>query len=118
MCGICGICHFDSDAQVESRDIERMNTRLAHRGPDQEGIWCSGSVGLGHRRLSIIDLSEAASQPMTNEDGSLILVFNGEIYNFQPLRDHSFMEFTATIPLVQKIRNGEKSIFLNARSVI
>ena len=63
-----------------------MTGTLAHRGPDGEGLHLDGPVGLGHRRLSIIDLSEAASEPMTNEDGSLWLVFNGEIYNFRELR--------------------------------
>jgi len=63
-----------------------MSGTLAHRGPDGEGMHLDGPVGLGHRRLSIIDLSEAASEPMTNEDGSLWLVFNGEIYNFRELR--------------------------------
>ncbi len=63
-----------------------MSGTLAHRGPDGEGMHLDGPVGLGHRRLSIIDLSEAASEPMTNEDGSLWLVFNGEIYNFPELR--------------------------------
>ncbi len=63
-----------------------MAGTLAHRGPDGEGVHLDGPVALGHRRLSIIDLSEAASEPMTNEDGSLWLVFNGEIYNFREIR--------------------------------
>ncbi len=63
-----------------------MTETLAHRGPDAEGHHLDGPVALGHRRLSIIDLSEAARQPMTNEDGTLWIVFNGEIYNFRELR--------------------------------
>jgi len=63
-----------------------MSGTLAHRGPDGEGVHVDGPVALGHRRLSIIDLSDAASEPMTNEDGSLWLSFNGEIYNFRELR--------------------------------
>ena len=63
-----------------------MAGTLAHRGPDGEGAHVDGPVALGHRRLSIIDLSEAASEPMTNEDGSLWLTFNGEIYNFREIR--------------------------------
>jgi asparagine synthase (glutamine-hydrolysing) len=63
-----------------------MSERIAHRGPDGEGTWIGGSIGLAHRRLAIIDLSQDAHQPMTNEDGSLLLVFNGEIYNFVELR--------------------------------
>ncbi len=59
---------------------------LVHRGPDADGCHVDGPIALGHRRLSIIDLSQAADQPLTNEDGSLWLVFNGEIYNFRELR--------------------------------
>ncbi len=64
-----------------------MSSRLTHRGPDGEGAHISGNVGLVHRRLAIIDLSSDALQPMTNEDGSLWLVFNGEIYNFIEIRE-------------------------------
>jgi asparagine synthase (glutamine-hydrolysing) len=84
MCGICGMVGFgDADLLRQQRD------RLAHRGPDRAGaiFFELEKVGLGHRRLSIIDLSPDADQPMTQEDGSLWLVFNGEIYNFQELRD-------------------------------
>ena len=63
-----------------------MNAVLAHRGPDDAGIRCDGQIGLAHRRLSIIDLSPAGHQPMSNEDGTIWIVFNGEIYNFQSLR--------------------------------
>src|SRR5574337_1830219 len=63
-----------------------MNAALAHRGPDGEGIYVRGPVGLGHRRLAIIDLSDDARQPMANEDGSVMITFNGEIYNFMELR--------------------------------
>jgi asparagine synthase (glutamine-hydrolysing) len=63
-----------------------MNAALAHRGPDGEGVYVKGPVGLGHRRLAIIDLSEDARQPMANEDGSVMIIFNGEIYNFTELR--------------------------------
>jgi asparagine synthase (glutamine-hydrolysing) len=89
MCGIAGIIAFaDSAPPVDRGLLERMTESLAHRGPDGHGIWCSadGRVGLGHRRLSIIDLSEAAAQPMANEDGSLQVVFNGEIYNHAEIR--------------------------------
>ena len=81
MCGICGFNWKDEEL------IRRMNNQMAHRGPDQDGLYCCDDVSLGHRRLSIIDLSEHGRQPMFNEDGSLCLVFNGEIYNFQELRD-------------------------------
>jgi asparagine synthase (glutamine-hydrolysing) len=65
-----------------------MTVTLRHRGPDDEGVWANGPVGLGSRRLAIIDLSARARQPMSNEDGSLWITFNGEIYNFQELRAH------------------------------
>ncbi len=86
MCGIGGKLYFDPMRLVEREVLERMNTVQAHRGPDDAGIYCQGPVGLAHRRLSIIDLSPAARQPMSNEDGSVWIVFNGEIYNFRELR--------------------------------
>jgi asparagine synthase (glutamine-hydrolysing) len=86
MCGIGGKLNFDPARPVERDVLERMNAVLAHRGPDDGGIYCQGPVGLAHRRLSIIDLSSAGHQPMSNEDGSVWIVFNGEIYNFQSLR--------------------------------
>jgi asparagine synthase (glutamine-hydrolysing) len=86
MCGISGKLYFDSERPVEREILERMNAVLAHRGPDDAGIYYDGPVGLAHRRLSIIDLSPAGHQPMSNEDGTVWIVFNGEIYNFQALR--------------------------------
>ncbi len=80
MCGICGM-NWAGQAL-----IRRMAARLQHRGPDAEGFHVADGVSLGHRRLSIIDLSEQGRQPMVNEDGTAFLVFNGEIYNFRPLR--------------------------------
>jgi len=66
--------------------IDRMTDSMAHRGPDDRGSWVDGRIGLGHRRLSVIDLSAAGHQPMANEDGSVMLVYNGEVYNFRELR--------------------------------
>ena len=86
MCGICGI--VKSEAPVTDDEIRAMREVLTHRGPDSAGQSVQGRVGLGHRRLSIIDLSEAGSQPMLNETGSISLVFNGEIYNFQELQQY------------------------------
>ncbi len=80
MCGICGFTWSDPDL------IRAMTCEMSHRGPDQEGYWVSEIVSLGHCRLSIIDLSDNGRQPMHNEEGSLHLVFNGEIYNFGELR--------------------------------
>ena len=85
MCGICGIVNADPGQPVETAILTGMNEAMHHRGPDAEGYYLNGRLGLGHRRLSIIDL-EAGQQPMTNEDKSLWLVFNGEIYNFLDLR--------------------------------
>ncbi|HYB74651.1 MAG TPA: asparagine synthase (glutamine-hydrolyzing) [Candidatus Sulfotelmatobacter sp.] len=87
MCGICGVLNFDPAAPVDPAVLKGMADLLAHRGPDGEGFHRHGPIGLGHRRLAIIDLSDAAAQPMANEDESLWIVFNGEIYNFQSLRD-------------------------------
>ncbi|HEX2501955.1 MAG TPA: asparagine synthase (glutamine-hydrolyzing) [Methylomirabilota bacterium] len=86
MCGIAGKLAFDPGATIAPGLIRRMTAAIRHRGPDDEGVWVDGSVGLGNRRLAIIDLSPRARQPMTNEDGTLHVTFNGEIYNFQALR--------------------------------
>ncbi len=86
MCGICGLYNYGSGLAVTRQDLKAMNDLIAHRGPDDEGYYAAGSVGLCMRRLSIIDLS-TGQQPITNEDGSLWIVFNGEIYNFQELRE-------------------------------
>lgn len=89
MCGIAGAYHFSADAGPVCRErLVRMRDTMVHRGPDGEGLWISedSRVGLAHRRLAIIDLSEVASQPMSNEDGSVWVVFNGEIYNHAALR--------------------------------
>jgi asparagine synthase (glutamine-hydrolysing) len=86
MCGIAGMVLADPAGRVDEKRLDRMSAVLAHRGPDDAGLYCRGPVGLAHRRLSIIDLSAAGRQPMANEDGTIWIVFNGEIYNFQTLR--------------------------------
>lgn len=88
MCGITGIFHYRNSLQVEVSVLKAMCDSMAHRGPDGEGIWVSEDrrVGLGHRRLSIVDLSTSAAQPMCNEDGTIWVSFNGEIYNHKKLR--------------------------------
>lgn len=86
MCGICGKLELDPGRPVDEGTIRRMTRVLAHRGPDDEGVYVEGSLGLGHRRLSILDLSAAGHQPMSSEDGSRWIVFNGEIYNYLELR--------------------------------
>ena len=85
MCGICGIINACSENSVDKATLERMKQVITHRGPDDHGTYLSGHVGLGFRRLSIIDLKHG-HQPMSNEDGSVWIVFNGEIYNHAELR--------------------------------
>ena len=86
MCGICGLLLFDKEAVVDPDLLNRMNTTMTHRGPDDEGTYVDGRVGLAMRRLSIIDL-ELGRQPISNEDGSIWIVYNGEIYNHEELRE-------------------------------
>jgi len=86
MCGIGGKLYFDPSRSVDPALLERMNQVLAHRGPDDAGVYHDGPVGLAHRRLSIIDLSPAGHQPMSNPDGTVWITYNGEIYNFPELR--------------------------------
>src|SRR5271169_3622480 len=85
MCGICGKLMFGSEARVSPALVKAMADTIRHRGPDDEGYYVSGPIGLGFRRLSIIDL-QRGHQPVSNEDGALQIIFNGEIYNFQELR--------------------------------
>ena len=82
MCGFIGYTGLPTDREV----LEKMTDRIAHRGPDDAQYYCDSDVALGFRRLSIIDL-EGGAQPLENEDGSLVLVFNGEIYNYEALRE-------------------------------
>ncbi|SMN16358.1 Asparagine synthetase [glutamine-hydrolyzing] [uncultured Candidatus Thioglobus sp.] len=85
MCGLCGQLRFDKQA-VKSSDLEQMMYKIARRGPDDSGVWLDKNVGFGHQRLSIIDLSNHAHQPMVDETLGLTLVFNGTIYNYKALR--------------------------------
>lgn len=85
MCGICGIYHL-RDQQINTTLLDAMTDTMRHRGPDGEGRYVNGRVGFGHRRLSIIDL-EGGTQPLSNETGRIVVIFNGEIYNFIELRD-------------------------------
>lgn len=109
MCGICGIIDYRTNAQGNERRVRDMCARMRHRGPDDEGVYSSGgtpSAVLGHRRLSIIDLSPAGRQPMSNEKGTVWVVLNGEIYNFLELRSgliengHIFKSHTDTEVIV------------------
>ncbi|PKO28422.1 MAG: asparagine synthase (glutamine-hydrolyzing) [Betaproteobacteria bacterium HGW-Betaproteobacteria-5] len=85
MCGLAGQVRFNGQP-VTVETLKGMGDAIAHRGPDGEGYWAVGSVGLVHRRLAIIDLSDAASQPMVSPDGQSVLAYNGEVYNFRELR--------------------------------
>ena len=104
MCGIVGLLGQGLDVQVEVSRVEVMRDTMVHRGPDGFGIWASKdrSAVLGHRRLAIVDLTEAGHQPMTNEDGSVWITYNGEIYNSPELRTrllangHTFTSHTDT----------------------
>jgi asparagine synthase (glutamine-hydrolysing) len=84
MCGIVGVFDVRGNREISRGLVERMNETQHHRGPDESGIHLERGLGLGHRRLSIIDLA-TGQQPLYNEDGSVVVVFNGEIYNFQEL---------------------------------
>ncbi len=105
MCGICGRLEYDPAATIDRDLIARMVATLAHRGPDGDGTYISGPIGLGHTRLSIIDLATGA-QPISNEDKTAWVVYNGEIYNFPQLRQellkkgHHFQSTTDTEVIV------------------
>lgn len=86
MCGICGKINIDAKKKVDGNLIERMCSVLSHRGPDDAGVYLKDNIGLGHRRLSVLDVTQAGHQPMTNEDRTIWIVFNGEIYNYRELR--------------------------------
>jgi asparagine synthase (glutamine-hydrolysing) len=86
MCGIAGVVKFAKDAEVDGKVLRQMCAAMVHRGPDDEGVYVRGRVGLGMRRLSIVDLA-TGHQPLSNEDGTIWIVFNGEIYNHAVLRE-------------------------------
>ncbi len=102
MCGIAGIYRFRSERPVEPGELRTMGACLAHRGPDDEGYFEDGPLGLAHKRLTILDTSSRGRQPMFSEDGSTAIIFNGEVYNFVELRaeleakGHSFRTTTDT----------------------
>ncbi len=116
MCGIAGIFHLETAKPVDPERVRRMIDVMPHRGPDGSGVWTAPGVGLGHRRLSIIDLSGGA-QPMANQDESLIVTFNGEIYNFAEIRaeleerGHRFRSHSDTEVILHAYRQwGEECI--------
>ena len=85
MCGIAGILNLNGEP-VSTATLQRMTDTLVHRGPDGEGYYTDSGIGLGHKRLAIIDLSEAGRQPMVSNDSQVAITYNGEIYNFKELR--------------------------------
>jgi len=105
MCGICGVFNFESRAPTDRESLERAARAMAHRGPDDEGFHIDGELGLGNRRLSIIDLP-GGHQPLSNEDQTIWITFNGEIYNYRELRPgleargHRFRTATDTEAIV------------------
>jgi len=116
MCGIAGRFNFNPAHRVQRQLLRAMTSVLAHRGPDADGHYAADGVGLGHRRLSIIDLS-TGDQPLSNEDGTIWTVFNGEIYNFAELRveleacGHSFRTHTDTEVIVHAYEEwGERAM--------
>ena len=116
MCGFVGFTNHINDASIV---VEKMMDRIAHRGPDQAGKYVDEKVAMGFRRLSIIDLSELGSQPMFNEDGSVAITFNGEIYNFQELREeliaegHKFKSKADTEVLIHGYEQWDYETLLN-----
>ncbi|MBV1871154.1 MAG: asparagine synthase (glutamine-hydrolyzing) [Gammaproteobacteria bacterium] len=113
MCGISGVLAFgNSSFFVEQDYLQRMNDALRHRGPDGQGVWISDNkkVGFAHRRLSIIDLSEAAAQPMVSVSGKYVITFNGEIYNHQEVRD----EISAADSRAWKTSHSDTEVVLRA----
>jgi asparagine synthase (glutamine-hydrolysing) len=117
MCGICGTVYRDRERIVTHDELQAMSSLLSHRGPDDAGVYLSGNVGLAHRRLSIIDLSPAGHQPMTNEDESIWIVFNGEIYNYPDIRGellargHCFRSNTDTETIIHLYEDkGEECV--------
>ena len=85
MCGIAGVLNLNGEP-ASPETLKRMTDAIAHRGPDGEGHFTDGALGLGHRRLAIIDLSPGGRQPMATRDGRYVITYNGEIYNFRELR--------------------------------
>src|SRR2546426_8437324 len=105
MCGIVGIVNLDPRETVDEALLKRMRDVLRHRGPDGEGLWAEGPVGLGHRRLAIVDVA-GGQQPMANEDESCWIVYNGEIFNHTALRPgiqprgHYYLTLSVTVTTI------------------
>lgn len=116
MCGIAGIFNLNS-ALVDHASVKAMGNSLAHRGPDGEGLYVEGNIGLAHRRLAILDLSDAGRQPMVSANGEWVVVFNGCIYNYKELREellnlgYAFSSRTDTEVITQSLAAWGPSVF-------
>ena len=115
MCGICGLVYKDPSRAVDPGLLKVMSQKIAHRGPDDEGVYSHRNVGLAVKRLSIIDIA-GGHQPMLNEDESIIVIFNGEIYNYLSLKNylekkgHQFRSRCDTEVLVHLYEESSKRI--------
>src|SRR5438270_3649615 len=122
MCGICGIFEPGRERVVDRALVKRMADTISHRGPDDDGFYCERGIGLGHRRLSIIDL-EGGHQPLANEDETIWVVFNGEIYNFEELNQrylragHHFRTRSDTETIVHLYEELGESCFAEMRGM-
>src|ERR1700740_2381882 len=100
MCGINGIISSQLSEKEGKEKLLAMNSCLSHRGPDADGSWNSKNTFLGHRRLSIIDLSETSNQPMLSNDGRYVIVYNGELYNYKELKFELQRSMQGSFPYV------------------
>jgi len=122
MCGICGIFEYDRRADIPGEMVHRMNQTMIHRGPDDGGVFVGPGIGLGHRRLSIIDLA-GGHQPMSNEDGTIWVLLNGEIYNYPELRSellgrgHKFTTKSDTEAIVHLYEDFAEGCFAKLRGM-
>lgn len=122
MCGICGIFEYERQTDIPGAVVHRMNQTMVHRGPDDGGVFIGPGIGLGHRRLSIIDLS-GGHQPMSNEDGTIWVLLNGEIYNHSELRadllqrGHTFTTKSDTEAIVHLFEEYAEGCFAKLRGM-
>src|SRR5215831_2895609 len=122
MCGICGIFEYERRTDVPPEIVHRMNQTMIHRGPDDGGVFVGPGIGLGHRRLSIIDVA-GGHQPMSNEDGTIWVLLNGEIYNYPELRaslvqrGHRFATRSDTEAIVHLYEDHAEQCFTKLRGM-
>jgi len=112
MCGIAG--YFDTTKTITRDHLEKMTSKIAHRGPDAQGIFVDGPCGLGHRRLSIIDLSERANQPMVSSNDRYVIAYNGEVYNFREIGARLKSTFSNIKDSVQLKTSSDTEVVLEA----